>query len=60
MKKAVQTTKEISRNTCTQKIKDFYKAAALAITIATNMMDRTSRNKLNPKNDRNNHNNADP
>ena len=53
MKKAVQTTREISHNTCTQKIKDFYKTAALAITIATY-------NKMNSKNDRNNHNNADP
>ena len=60
MKKAVQMTMEISRNTCTQNIKDFYKTAALAISIATSTTDRTSRNKMSSKNDRNNHNNVDP
>ena len=49
MKKAVQMTMEISHNTCTQNIKDFYKTAALAISIATSTMDRTSRNKRAPK-----------
>ena len=60
MKKAIQKTREISRNTCTQNIKDFYKTAALVITIATNKTDRTSRNKMNSNNDRNNYNNTDP
>ena len=59
MKKAVQTTMEISRNTCTQNIKDFYKTTALAISIATSMTDCTSRNKMSSKNNRNSHNNID-
>ena len=49
MKKAVQATMEISRNTCTQNIKDFYKTAALAISIATSTTNRTSRNKMSSK-----------
>ena len=55
----MQTTIEINRNTYTQNIKDFYKTAVLAIPIATSTTNRTSGNKLSPKNDRNNHNNID-
>ena len=51
---------EISRNTCTQNIKDFYKTAALAISIAASMTNRTNCNKISLKNDINNHNNIDP
>ena len=60
LKKAVQTTIEINRNTCTQNIKDFYKTATLAISIAASTTNRTNRNKMSPKNDRNNQNNVDP
>ena len=60
LKKAVQTTIEINRNTYTQNIKDFYKTATVAISIATSTTNRTNRNKMSPKNDGNNHNNVDP
>ena len=60
LKEAVQTTIEISRNTGIQNIKDFHKTATLAISIATNTMNRNSRIKRSLKNDRNNHNNKDP
>ena len=60
MKKTVQMTMEINRNTCTQNIRNFYKTAALAISIASSMTNQTSCNKMSPKNDRNNHNNVDP
>ena len=42
-----------SRNRLFQNIKDSYKTAALAITIATNTRDHTSRNKQTHKNNRN-------
>ena len=46
----------ITKTSCNrlfQNIKDSYKTAALAITIATNMRDRTSRNEQTNKNNRN-------
>ena len=60
LRKAVQTTIEINRNTCTQSIKDFYKTVTLAISKATSKTNRTNRNKMSPENDRNNHINIDP
>ena len=59
LKRVMQTTIEISRNTDIQNIKDSYKTARLAISIATNTMSRNNRIKKNPENDRNNHNNTD-
>ena len=59
MEKAVQATIKINHNTCTQNIKDFYKTAALAISIATSTTNHTSRNEISSKYDRDNHNNAD-
>ena len=59
LKRVIQMTIEISRNTGIQNIKDSYKTARLAISIATNMMSRNNRIKKNPENDRNNHNNMD-
>ena len=48
-KKAVQTientTKEISRNSTIKNIKDFQRAIMSAITITTNMTDRTNHRK---------------
>ena len=60
LKKAVQTTIASNRNTCTQNIKDFYKTATLAISIATSTTNCTNCNKMSPKNDRNSHINVDP
>ena len=55
--KTVQAVKstitKASRSRLFQNIKDSYKTAALAITIATNMRDRTSRNEQTHKNNRN-------
>ena len=59
LKRAMQTTIEISHNTGIQNIKDSYKAARLAISIATNMTRCNNRIKKSPENDRNNHNNTD-
>ena len=60
LKKAVLTTIGISRNTCTQNIKDFYKTATVAISIATSTTNHTDRNKISPNNDRNDHISIDP
>ena len=59
LKRIIQTTIEISRNTGIQNIKDSYKTARLAISVATNTTSRNNRIKKNPENDRNNHNNMD-
>ena len=59
LKGAMQTTIEISRNTGIQNIRDSYKTARLAISIATNTTSRNNRIKKSPENDRNNHNNTD-
>ena len=62
IKKAVQATKYLtskaSRNILLQNIKDFYKTAALAVSIATNMTDHTSCNELTHRNNRNSQNNT--
>ena len=59
LRKAVPMTIGINRNTCTQNIKDFYKTATLAISIATSTTNRTNCSKMSPNNDRNNHINVD-
>ena len=59
LKGAMQTIIEISRNTGIQNIRDSYKTARLAISIATNTTSRNNRIKKSPENDRNNHNNTD-
>ena len=59
LKRAVPMTMGINRNTCTQNIKDFYKTATLAISIATSTTNRTDRNKMSPNNNKNNHINVD-
>ena len=55
LRKAVPMTIGINRNTCTQNIKDFYKTATLAISIATSTTNCTNHNKMSPNNDRNNY-----
>ena len=50
------TTTKASCNILFQNIKDFYKTAALAVSIATNITDHTSRNKLTHRNHRNSQN----
>ena len=52
-------TTKASHNTFFQNIMDFYKTAALAVSIVTNMTDRTSRNKPTHKNNRNSQNYPD-
>ena len=47
------TITKASHNECLQNIKDSYKTAILAITIATNMWDRTSHNGKANKNNEN-------
>ena len=53
------TTTKASRNILCQNIKDFYKTAVLAVAIATNMTDRTSRNEPTHRNSRNSLNSPD-
>ena len=52
-------TTKASRNILFQNIKDFYKTAVLAVAIATNMKDRTSRNEPTHRNSRNSLNSPD-
>ena len=59
LKRVIQTTIEISHNTGIQNIKDSYKTARLAISVATNTTSRNNHNKRNPEYDINNHNNMD-
>ena len=53
---AKSTIKKASRNGLFQNIKDSYKTAALAITIATKMKDHTSRSRQSQKTNRNSQN----
>ena len=50
------TTTKISRNDCIQNIREAYKSAALAITIATKLMDCTSRMKQHKATNKNTQN----
>ena len=52
-------TTKASHNILLQNIKDFYKTAALAVSIATNTTDRNGHDELTHKNNRNSQNHPD-
>ena len=52
-------TRKTRHNILFQNIKDFYRTAVLAVSIATSKTDRTNRNEITHRNNRNSQNHHD-